>query len=502
MALDSIGKYEEALSLHEELLRIRKAKPGWQDDPRTFRSMRNLGAAYFKIGRLDLAIPLAEEALENLKRLLPPGDRELLFSMSQLGTVYISAGKFDEGLSLLEEACELQTSNFGRDNPETLSMVVSLAAGYTNAGKFDSALTLLEETIDLQKIKLGSHHPDTLSSMFNLATTYQGSGQLNKALPLLEENYRLRKDKLGLEHPRTLETMGAMGVCLFQLNRFQEAEAVFVELVPLLKRILGDDHVLTSTAIYNLAMQYKAIGKYDLAIPWFEEALKLRTAAPVFNEDLVFMTRNQLAFTYVDAHKPAMAIPLLIEGALELERIPDKRSQFISQFASLFRILRTEQRFEEAEFWVRKRLKAEEQQFGIDSIERRRTFRMLGTILVDQKKFEEAEPILRDGRRHGPNDYTQFRHPYGYALLCWARQLKSENPDAASDKAKEAEVQLLENYEGLKGIESELRQVRHRVLTEAINHLIELYEFVERPDEVAKYRLLLPEPTAIEPAVP
>ena len=341
--------------------------------------------------------------------------------------------------------------------------------------------------------------------MFNLATTYQGSGQLKKALPLLEENYRLRKDKLGLEHPRTLETMGAMGVCLFQLRRFQEAETVFVELVPLLKRVLGDDHVLTSTAIYNLAMQYKALGKYDLAIPWFEEALKLRTAVPVINNDLVFMTRNQLAFTYVDAHKPAKAIPLLIEGALDLESIPDKRSQFISQVASVSHILSTERRFGEAEFWIRERITAQEQQFGIDSIERWKTLRLLGQNLVDQKKFEEAEPILRDShayfRRHGPNDYSQFRHPYGHALLGRARQLKLDNPDAALDKAKEAEVQLLENYEGLKGIDAELPG-RHRVLTEAINHLIELYEFVERPDEVAKYRLLLPEPTASEPAVP
>ena len=115
--------------------------------------------------------------------------------MNNLASAYKDAGKLDLALPLFEEALELRKASRGPNHPETLSSMNNLASTYQAAGKLDLALPLFEETVKLMKAKLGPDHPTTLISMGNLASAYQDAGKSDLALPLFEETLKRHASK-------------------------------------------------------------------------------------------------------------------------------------------------------------------------------------------------------------------------------------------------------------------------------------------------------------------
>jgi len=106
---------------------------------------------------------------------------------------------------------------------------------------------------------------------------------------------------------------------------------------------------------------------------------------------------------------------------------------------------------------------------------------LLGTNLLRQHKYADAEPLLRDCLRireaKQPDKWTTFnaRSLLGGALL-------------GQKKYTDAEPLLLQGYQGLKQHQETIpRQYKGR-LNEAIERLVQLYEATGRKPEADKWR--------------
>ncbi|MBM4224058.1 MAG: tetratricopeptide repeat protein, partial [Gammaproteobacteria bacterium] len=180
------------------------------DHPATLTSMNSLAEAYRDAGKLDQALPLHEETLKLRKAKLGPEHPDTLTSMNNLALAYYTAGKRDQALTLYEETLKLREAKLGPEHPDTLISMgnnslhhassqftvdkatqLEIFVGSLTAGELDEALPLLEKTLKLSKAKLGLEHPSTLASMNNLAVGYQDAGKLDQALPLFEETLKL-----------------------------------------------------------------------------------------------------------------------------------------------------------------------------------------------------------------------------------------------------------------------------------------------------------------------
>jgi hypothetical protein len=106
----------------------------------------------------------------------------------------------------------------------------------------------------------------------------------------------------------------------------------------------------------------------------------------------------------------------------------------------------------------------------------------LGSNLLQQKKYVDAEPPLREClkgyQQQQPNVWTTFNMQslLGAALL-------------GQKKYAEAEPLLLAGYEGLKeGQDMIPAQVRGQRLTAAALRLVQLYDATKKKDEAARWR--------------
>ena len=271
----------------------------------------------------------------------------------------------------------------------------------------------------------------------------------------------------------------------------------------------------------NLAAAYQAAGKLDLALPLFEETLKLQKAKLGPDHPDTLLVQANLGVNYRDAGRLDEALPLL-EGAFNhAAKHPERYPAVLKLAAELPDAYDRAGRFAQAEPLYRKAVEDATKQFGADNphtaVAMARlaynltwqnnkeavpllraslavflkteppdawtpsTQSVLGGCLLRLHKDEEAEPLLRDclavRQKKEPDEWTTFntQSELGGSLL-------------GQKKYDEAEPLLLAGYEGMaKRADNIPRQ--HKVhLAEAAERLVRLYDSLERPGKADEWR--------------
>ncbi|OLL15355.1 tetratricopeptide repeat protein, partial [Actinomyces oris] len=130
------------------------------------------------LGMPQLALTLTD-SVTRAGDTLGPDHPSTLTSRNNLAGAYQDSGRIDEAIALFEQTLEDRTRILGPHHPDTLTSRNNLAGAYQDAGRLDEAIPLYEQTLEDSTRILGPHHPDTLISRNNLAGAYDDSGRLD-----------------------------------------------------------------------------------------------------------------------------------------------------------------------------------------------------------------------------------------------------------------------------------------------------------------------------------
>ena len=197
------------------------------DHPSTLTARNNLAGAYQTAGRLDEAIPLYEQNLEDRTRILGPHHPDTLTARNNLAGAYQAAGRLNEAIPLYQQNLEDRTRILGPHHPRTLTARNNLAGAYQAAGRLNEAIPLYQQNLKDRTRILSPHHPDTLNSRNNLANAYHDAGRLNEAIPLHEQTLEDRTRILGPHHPHTLISRDNLADAYRTAGRIEDAEKLF-----------------------------------------------------------------------------------------------------------------------------------------------------------------------------------------------------------------------------------------------------------------------------------
>ena len=263
-----LGMPQLALTLTDSVTQAGKSLG--PNQPHTLAARHNLACAYQDTGRLNEAITLHQQTLENLTGILGPDHPSTLASRNNLAYAYQAAGRLDEAIALYEQTLEDRTRILGPHHPNTLISRNNLAGAYDNAGRLDEAIALYEQTLEDRTRILGPHHPNTLISRNNLAGAYDNAGRLDEAIALYEQTLEDRTRILGPHHPNTLISRNNLAGAYDNAGRLDEAIALYEQTLEDRTRILGPDHPDTLISRHNLASAYRAAGRAEEAEKLFE----------------------------------------------------------------------------------------------------------------------------------------------------------------------------------------------------------------------------------------
>jgi serine/threonine protein kinase/tetratricopeptide (TPR) repeat protein len=357
-----------------------------------------------------------------------------------IGHTYLQLGEPALAIRQLERALALRRQVLGSDSGDTLTTMSQLALAYQFADRTREAIALQEETWMRNRAKWGPDHFLSIESMNNLAQMYQTTGQWSKAITLTEEALKRANDNSGPDDFSTFTLMTKVNL------------------------------------MTNLAELYRDAGRLSQALSMYEETLKLSKTAFGPVHFLTLAARDGLACTYGYARRFAEA-QALFEENLEPSRSSPIRSFELEHYAIFYHVQGDYARAEEL---LLEAIALSKKRFANRTQATTSALAWLGLTYLKQKKFVEAEPVLRESlaaSQKEPDRWSYFRAQslLGGSLLGQA-------------KYTEAGPLLVAGYEGLKQREATIPAGDKAHLTEALERLVQLYEATGKPDEAAKWR--------------
>ena len=481
MSYQAASQLPKALMLFIENLDKTKKRFG-PNDPITIERMSNLAGCYQALGQYELALPLFEQALAFRRVQLGPDHPFTVRSLNNLAGAYYESKQIDRAVPLFVQALDWRKRHLGPDHPLTLSCMNNLAMAYRELNQLPLALPLLEETLRLRKQKFGPNNPDTMRSMNNLAGAYRAAGKLEQALPLYEETYRMRKEHFGPNHVETLTSMNNLALGYRSAKRLDQAIPLMEETYRLAKEHLGAKHPLTNATLSNLVTAYQAQGQLEQALPYQEVLLQMQKErfGPDHPETLTSM--SNLALLYADLNKHALAVPLLevvVQNHKSMPMLSPAQACF-DQF-NLSRACLKSGQAEKAKTWAKVFLQSSPQAYPGGTMPLAQACGQLGLDFCAYEFWQDAEPLIRESMRMQnklqPDHWTTFNIQ---AVLGWV--LLSQK------RYDEAEPLLLQGYDGMKQRDASIPPRGKIRLSEALQWLVQLYEATGKKDEAAKWR--------------
>ena len=306
------GRLDQAIPLYKQTLEDSTRILG-PDHPSTLTSRDDLADAYRDAGRFDEAIILYEQVFSGRSRVLGPDHRSTLTTCDDLADTYWEAGRFDEAITLKKQILADAMRIMGPDSSGTSAVRLSLAASYRDAGRLDEAITLYQQNLEDRARILGSDHPHTLTARNQLAGAYRDAGRLDEAILLFEQNLTNFTGLAGPDHPHTLSSRGTLAGAYRDAGRLDEAITLYQQNLDDVARTLGLDHPETLALRHSLAGAYRDAGRLEEAIPLFEQNLTyfIRILGP--DRPDTFTSRSTLAGAYRDAGRLDEAITLFAQ---------------------------------------------------------------------------------------------------------------------------------------------------------------------------------------------
>ncbi|KAL5321935.1 hypothetical protein ACEPPN_009900 [Leptodophora sp. 'Broadleaf-Isolate-01'] len=321
MAQKQMGKLKEAEALERDTA-SRCLQTFGPDSIATCRVGSNLAQTYLKQGQFRKA----EEWLKSLRSCrdepLASIHPDKLRLFNDLGVAYLGQRRFPEAQDILKSTARAQEESMGLNHADTIATFLNLAEVYYDEGNHDMADSLIKELAE--RCSENRKEAGLVNSSLDirvatkLATLLNRRGLWSEAEKLQVEILSTRRETMGSNHPRTMEAMACLcetlgcqkkyeqadeldlSLSLESLNKLQNDDAVILKPLSNLgwayieeneldraqrllekvwsaaKHILGPEHLLTGTALGNLASAYALKGMSQEAYVAYLALIEIR----------------------------------------------------------------------------------------------------------------------------------------------------------------------------------------------------------------------------------
>jgi tetratricopeptide (TPR) repeat protein len=284
------------------------ACPASQSDDDEFNLLNQKVQTLFRQGKYQVAIPLAEKAVELTKRVYGPEQPNTAQSLNNLAVLYRVMGEYAKAEPLYQEALRIRQKVLGKEHPDTATSLNNLAVLHEAMGEYAKAEPLHQQALRIRQKVLGPQHPDTANSLSNLAVVYFYMREYAKAEPLYKESLQIRQKVLGSEHPATALSLNNLGDLYQATDEYAKAEPLYEEALRICQKVLGPEHPDTASCLSNLAALEFQLGHMDEATALARQAsaAELRILSKIFS-----FTSEEQRLAYLDIFHPYGLFPFL-----------------------------------------------------------------------------------------------------------------------------------------------------------------------------------------------
>jgi serine/threonine protein kinase/tetratricopeptide (TPR) repeat protein len=264
--------------------------------------------------------------------------------------------------------------------------------------------TMLKEILDKTAERVGKDlkgQPEVEAELRStIGGVYDALGQYQKAEAMHRVALTLRKELWGNSNIKVADSLDSLGCELLKQDKIGRAEPSFQEALAIRTNLLGSEHVQVATSLYHLGCVRLSQSPNPEAEPLLRQSLAMRRRF-LGNENLdVAESLSGLSSALDNAGKPDQAEAAAREAlAIQARMLPDERSSADAGITQLRlgRALLEQKKFAEAEPVVRQAVILRRNLLGTEHHNVAQALDVLAEVLVGEEKLAEAEAVAREG---------------------------------------------------------------------------------------------------------
>ena len=371
-----------------------------------------LSQAYLGLGRTTEAEPVAQEGLTMRRSLLGADHPDVATSLITLAKVRFEQGDADGGRRLLDQGLAILGSDSRGHQAALADALHAGAIIELDAGEAPRAEKLVRREIEIRRKETGGKTRGLALALDILGSTLMNQGrpaQLEEAETNYLEAIEIERALLGEGHRVVADLVTNIANTRARRGDFTGGEEAYRQSYEAMKKSLGADHPEMGYLLNNFAVFYYRQERMPEAIDYYTQSLELRVRLLGANHPLIGTTRAYLGLALHKAGDPrAEATYRTALEELLASRGPG--NPHVANLRSDLGTLLAEQgRYREADPVLRAALATLEPIFG-EKDQRTDSARAgLAFALCGMGRHDDAEPLLRITR-----EWRRERYPEGH----------------------------------------------------------------------------------------
>lgn len=212
------------------------------------------GDIYYHRADFESSVTMYNRTLACLAKISAGDDHPLRGAvMIGLARNYIDRGKHEKAETVLRELLQIQDRVYGEAHPTTTETMLYLTDVLKRRRKYDESEALCRRGLLLDRQVFGENHLRVANWMGLLAVFHNQKGELKAAKVLYEKAIQIKSDGLGADHVDVRQEVYALAGVLTQLQRWDEAEAAYLQVLDGNIKDFGYLHLYTAAVYRGLA---------------------------------------------------------------------------------------------------------------------------------------------------------------------------------------------------------------------------------------------------------
>jgi CHAT domain-containing protein/tetratricopeptide (TPR) repeat protein len=244
------GRSKEALNYYLQAININTKLFGEQSRAVAY-NYSNFGLIYFDLSKFAQAELALSEAYRIQEKIFGPDHTDCALSLANIGVVYLSQARYADADRVLAIAVNIYKKRGLTQTPNFLKVLNTIALLSTQQGNYDEAKKLFFNI--LQTIKEQEQKNSTILFIVlnNLSLINIQEKKYDSALYYASQAAEMAKNFFGTATTDYVKSMSNLMVANSGAGNLKEAEAIFKDLVPLCKQVLGDKAPLLNQIYFN-----------------------------------------------------------------------------------------------------------------------------------------------------------------------------------------------------------------------------------------------------------
>jgi serine/threonine-protein kinase len=261
-----LGQLDRADTLLQQALRARRRLA--PDHPDVARSLVALGLLRVDQSRLSDAEQFVREGLALSRRVRPTGHLDIAVATTALGRVLEERATYTEAIAVMREALQLHTA-IAPISPDVITAATQLGNDFFYAGDYDGADSLFRHSMTVARTLYGDRHPLVADALINRGAVHFQRADYAQAERFDRDGLAIMQFVYGIDDPRTAAALTMLGRALVAQTRFAEAGPLVRQALAIQERVYGVVSPKVASTVNELGIMALREKKYDDADAYF-----------------------------------------------------------------------------------------------------------------------------------------------------------------------------------------------------------------------------------------